>query len=291
MLIAAALVPGTVLLVPGAGGREDGVTDVIRDASTTVVAAMFHRGVDRVVVIAPARLDRHLVTGWKAGLGDVGVGDGEVRWPLPERRAAAHAPGGSAHLGDEVRAAVGARRAGSDTPSAGPAPLIVSAVGSAALALVAHAMPDDWAGDLEILEVREPGPGARTAASRAEELRERGRALLRTRPHDALGLVVAGSLSARAGEDAPLAPDDRAPGLDRAVAADLLDGGAEARGRLGELDPQLAADLGMSGWAPWQVLVGACGACGAVQVERAWAERCVGVVHVAASWRCAESAA
>ena len=277
MLIAAALVPGTVLLVPGAGGREDEATDVIRDAATAAVAAMFRQGVDRVVVIAPARLDRHLVTGWQTGLGDVGIGDGQVRWPLPARPAA----------GSTAR----------------PAPVVVSAVGSAVLALATHAMPEAWAGELEVLEVREPdrrrrsGPptpvvsGARTGASRAEGLRERGRALLRSDPHDALGLIVAGSLSARNGEDAPLAADDRAPGLDRAIAADLLDGGVEARWRLGELDAQLAADLGMSGWAPWQVLVGACGAFGAVEVERARADRCLGVVHVSASWRCAAVAA
>ena len=291
MLIAAALVPGTVLLVPGAGGREDEATDVIRDAATAAVEAMFRRGVDRVVVIAPAPVDRHLVTGWKAGLGDVGIGDGQVRWPLPEWRELGRNPGRSAHVDDAVRAAAGLRDIDSDAPGGGPVPLIVSAVGSAALALAAHAMPDRWAGALEMLEVREPGRGARTVASRAEELRERGRVLLRSAPHDALGLIVAGSLSARNGEDAPLAADDRAPGIDRAVAADLVDGGADARGRLGELDPQLAVALGMSGWAPWQVLVGACGAVGAVEVERARVDRCLGVLHVSASWRCAEVAA
>ncbi|MHB1489856.1 MAG: class III extradiol ring-cleavage dioxygenase family protein [Cellulomonas sp.] len=288
MLIAAALVPGTVLLVPGAGGRDDEATDVIRHAATAAVGAMFRQGVDRVLVIAPARVDRHLVTGWQAGLGDVGIGDGQVRWPLPARPEAGHDPGRSAHVDVEVRAVAGQRGLDSHSSGARPAPQIVSALGSAALALVAHTMPDGWAGDLEVLEVREPGRGARTSALRAEELRERGRALLRSGPHDALGLVVAGSLSARNGEDAPLAADDRAPGLDGAVAADLLDGGAEARRRLGELDPDLAADLGMSGWAPWQVLVGACGALGAVEVDRVHVDRCHGVVHVSASWRCTE---
>ncbi len=47
----------------------------------------------------------------------------------------------------------------------------------------------------------------------------------------------------------------------------------------------------MSGWAPWQVLVGACGVLGAVEVEAARADRCLGVVHVSASWRCTEVAA
>lgn len=288
MLIAAALIPGTVLLVPGAGGRDDEATDVIRHAATGAVEAMLRLGVDRVVVIAPAQVDRHLVTGWQAGLGDVGIGDGQVRWPLPARPEVGHDPGRSAHVDVEVRAVAGLRGLESHSSGARPVPQIVSAVGSAALALVAHAMPDDRAGDLEILEVREPGRGARTGTPRAEELRERGRALLRSGSHDALGLVVAGSLSARNGQDAPLAADDRAPGLDGAVVADLLDGGAEARRRLGNLDPDVAADLGMSGWAPWQVLVGACGALGTVEVERAHVDRCHGVVHVSASWRCAE---
>jgi hypothetical protein len=165
----------------------------------------------------------------------------------------------------------------------------VSAVASAVLTMTEHLSPDSWPGALEVLEVREPRPGARTAASRVEELRAQGRALARADRDENLGLVVAGSLSARNGPEAPLAADDRAPGADRDVAELLVDGGREARRRLGDLDPDAAGDLGMSGWAPWQVLVGACRQVDKVEVDDVARIRSLGVVHVAASWRCTEA--
>lgn len=71
------------------------------------------------------------------------------------------------------------------------------------------------------------------------------------------GLVVVGSGSARHGPDAPLADDPRAPDHDARVLADLADAGPDALARLAADDADLARELAVRGWAPWQVLVGA----------------------------------
>jgi hypothetical protein len=286
MLIAAALVPGTVLLVPGAGGRDEDELAAVQDAAAAAIGTMFRSGVDRVVVVAPGRVDRHLAAGWRAGLGEVGIADDQVRWPLPARSTPASSvvrgPGDAPVAG--TSGAPGGRGTGTGVDL-----VTVSAVASAVLTMTEHLSPDCWAGALEVLEVREPRPGARTAASRVEELRAQGRALARTDGDENLGLVVAGSLSARNGPEAPLAADDRAPGADRDVAELLVDGGGEARRRLGDLDPDVAGELGMSGWAPWQVLVGACRQVHRVEVDDVATIRSLGVVHVTASWRCTEA--
>ena len=83
-----------------------------------------------------------------------------------------------------------------------------------------------------------------------------GRALVDDGP---TGLVVVGSGSGRHGPDAPLADDPRAPEHDARVLADLTDAGPAARARIAADDADLAAELAVRGWAPWQVLVGATG--------------------------------
>lgn len=85
-------------------------------------------------------------------------------------------------------------------------------------------------------------------------LRGAGSALVERAP---TALVVVGSPSGRHGPDAPLPDDPRAPAYDDAVLADLADAGPRARARLVALDPALAAELAVTGWAPWQVLAGA----------------------------------
>lgn len=74
---------------------------------------------------------------------------------------------------------------------------------------------------------------------------------------DRTALLLVGSLSARRGPDGPLPTDDRAPGLEDAVLADLVDAGPEALARLADVPARLAADLAVSAWGPWQVLAGA----------------------------------
>jgi hypothetical protein len=66
-----------------------------------------------------------------------------------------------------------------------------------------------------------------------------------------VALLVLGDGSARRTVKAPGYLDERAEPFDAAVAAGL------AAGRLPELDAELAFELMASGWAPWQVLVGA----------------------------------
>lgn len=255
MLTAIALVPGTALLVPGAGGRCDAEMVEVRSAALDAVRAVLSAGTRRVVVVAPGAMDRYLPDAWRASLGAAGVTRSLVGWSMPERRGAG-----------------GAR---------GP---VTSTVTSAALALVAHAAAGPAGRAVEDLavEVLEVSAGA----SRAADLQSRGRDLTRPRDPDLdVGLVVVGCLSARDGERAPLAPDVRASGVDAALAADLADGGPEARARIAALPGEVADELGISGWAPWQVLVGACGPTVRVAPGTVHTDSHLGVTYVSASWR------
>ncbi len=69
-------------------------------------------------------------------------------------------------------------------------------------------------------------------------------------------LLVLGEGSPANGPHAPLPQDDRAPAFDAAVADLVRDGDVSA---LGALDAHLATALGVTGWAPWQVLASAAG--------------------------------
>ena len=272
MITAVALVPGTALLVPGVAGRHGEVMGAIREAAVAAVSAVLDTGVHRVVVVAPGGEDRHLVDRWTASLGSVGVAESFLAWPMPT-----WAP-----------ARVGAR---APSPDAG-AP-IVSAIGSAALALVTHVAGAGCLESLEILEVREAIADQGEGADRARQLRRLGRELARSeqRASGAVGLVVAGCLSARNGPSAPRAHDDRAPAVDRAIAADLTDGGPAARARLAAVPEQLAASLGISGWAPWQVMVGACGPAVLVAGGATATDGQLGVEYLVTSWRLLEPTA
>jgi hypothetical protein len=70
---------------------------------------------------------------------------------------------------------------------------------------------------------------------------------------DPVGLLILGDGSHRHGERAVGRPDPRATAFDDAVHAALLAADTDA---LLALDPDLAADLGAVGRAPWQVLAG-----------------------------------
>jgi hypothetical protein len=112
-------------------------------------------------------------------------------------------------------------------------------------------------------------------------------------PHDAAALgrdiaagpepaavVIAGDGSARRGPKAPGYEDVRAHPFDAAVTAALA--AADTRA-LAELDPVLAADLMVSGRAPWQVLAAACRD-GLWSAELGYAGDPFGVHYVVARW-------
>ncbi|HEY0187148.1 MAG TPA: hypothetical protein VGC67_06640 [Cellulomonas sp.] len=142
-------------------------------------------------------------------------------------------------------AGVPARLVGEHGPAGAPAPDVPASV---ALALLAAA---GCRAEPVVLEIGRD-------ASDATTLRERGRALAGTHGRDLLVLVV-GSLSAREGVDAPLAVDPRADAVDAAL-RHALAAGPDALAEV--LDAHAAllrpgpGGLDVSGWGPWQVLLG-----------------------------------
>ncbi|MBF0686599.1 MAG: hypothetical protein IR158_02375 [Cellulomonas sp.] len=226
MLVAAALVPDTVLLLPGAAGRgpDDPELVALRSAATTAVARAVERA-PRVVVVAPGPVDRSVTGVVHAGAGAAGVPDHLLAGEVP-RVLLGRAPGGPADV---------------------PGPPGTGAATGVRLALEAG-VP---ASRLHVVEV---APGG------AAPLRELGGSTTSDGP---TALVVVGSGAARHGHDAPLPHDDRAAAVERELLAALRAGGASARDALAGLDVAQAVALGVTGWAPWQVLVGALDAGGA----------------------------
>lgn len=257
MLVAAALVPDTVLLLPGAAGgaSDEPALVALREAALAAVAAAVP-GAARVVVVAPGRSDRSVAGDVRPGAAAVGVPDGLLAWPVPTLRLAPP-PGGPA-------------------PVAGP-PGVPSAVALQLLARAVGRVDDDRTHAVEV--------GGRDA----RELRDLGARVCTDGP---TALVVVGSGSARHGPDAPLADDPAAPALDAALARALTTGGAGARDVLADLDAATADALAVSGWAPWQVLVGALDAAGgAPRASGGRADVWRGAAHAAACWRVAAGAA
>ncbi len=261
VLVAAALVPDTVLLLPGAaGGASDDPGLVrLRDAALAAVRAAVAPagapGTDarpRVVVVAPGRADRSATGDVPLGAAAAGVPDRLLAWPVPTLRLAA-APGG---------------------PPPVPGPLGVPASVGARLALRVGA---------DVRHVVE------VASRDAAALREAGARLCADGP---TALVVVGSGSARHGPDAPLADDPAARPVDAALAAALTGAGRDARDLLADLDGARAQALAVSGWGPWQVLVGALDASGGVPRAEGAAHADVwrGAAHGAACWRVAPGA-
>ncbi|GIG33941.1 hypothetical protein [Cellulomonas oligotrophica] len=230
MLVHAALVPDTALLVPGVAGRHEpaGLADLRAAALAAVAEGVEAARGGRLVVVAPrAGTDDRAPAGRvRAGLGAAGVPDALLGWPVPDLP-------------------VVAPPAGVDLPVAGPSVGVPAAV---ALHLVAAASPADPPADVVVVEV------ARDAAApaRAADLRALGAACAADAP---TALVVVGSGSARHGPHAPLADEPDAPAWDDALHAALA--GPGARDALAGLDRGACARLAVSGWAPWQVLVGA----------------------------------
>ncbi|GIG38515.1 hypothetical protein [Cellulomonas phragmiteti] len=225
MLVVAALVPDTVLLLAGAAGRgPDDATLVALRTSALAAVARAVAGATRTVVVAPGAVTRSVAGPVRAGAAAAGVPD---------------------HL------LVGGATDVLLVPAAGAAPALPGAPGSGTvvglrLALAAGAAP----AGLHLLEVA-PGEPA--------ELRALGAATTSSGP---TALVVVGSGSARHGDGAPLPADDEATTVDGALLAACTSGGRAARDALADLDAGVARRLAATGWAPWQVLVGALDATG-----------------------------
>ncbi|CAN5300028.1 class III extradiol dioxygenase subunit B-like domain-containing protein [soil metagenome] len=257
-MVAASLVPATALLVPGAAGRAEVLVD-LRARALDAVAALLAARPEDVVVVAPGPADREVDGPVRASLGSAGVPDARLSWSI----RAEHPASLSAQVGAPV----------------------VGVAASVGLLLLARS---GWVGPVRVVEVGPPGtaPAAGATTDRGADLRGLGSRLAGTGAAaggSRVGLLVVGSLSARHGPDAPLADDERAPAYDAAVVADLADGGPAARDRLRSLDEGVAGELAVSGWGPWQVLLGAVGD-HAVEAVVLAASAPFGAQHVAATW-------
>lgn len=97
-----------------------------------------------------------------------------------------------------------------------------------------------------------------------------------------VGLLVMGDGSACRGRTDPMPYDPRGEAIDDAAARALA--GADPGGLL-DLDVPLAADLGMTGRAPWQVLAGAAQATGGAWKGELYHEAApFGVTYLVARW-------
>lgn len=246
MFVAAALVPDTALLVPGAGGAAD-AGSALRGAALEAVGQVARDAIaesGRVVVVAPGHRPRAVTGAVRASLGAAGVPDEALGWPP----------------------------AGMGLPRVGvPASVAV-------LLLARYGMRPAEVQEVVADQSVPDGSGA--------QLRTLGASLVERVP---TALVVVGSPSGRHGPHAPLADDPRAPAYDDAVLADLADAGPGARARLTALDPALAAALAVTGWAPWQVLLGAVRTTPAVGtlLQR---HLLAGATHAVLTWRNADLA-
>ncbi len=238
MLAVAALVPDTVLLVPGAGGSAD-VVPALRAAALQAVDDVVAAGLDTVVVVAPGPVDRALGGTVRTTLGAAGVPDHLLGWSV------------------------------TDVPLEGTGPATAVVPTLVALHLLTRTGRTRGVRAVEVTRAR----GARGLA-------DLGRSLVADGP---TGLVVVGSGSARHGPAAPLAEDPRAPAFDARVLADLTDAGVDARARVAADDPDLADELAVRGWAPWQVLVGAAGA-GPIRARVLATSTALGAQHAVLVW-------
>lgn len=83
MLVAAALVPDTALLVEGVAGQADPVHELLAPAMAAITQVMASEP-EVVVVVAPGASDRVLGGTVSTSLAAAGVPDAWVRWPIEE---------------------------------------------------------------------------------------------------------------------------------------------------------------------------------------------------------------
>lgn len=227
--------PDTVLVVPGAAGRADPGAG-LRAAALAAVRAAAVRAeaaepAGTILVVAPGHRDRDLPHPVATGLGAAGLPENEPRATSTRADAAL----GRADDVTEGRADAAPGRAG--------------VAASVALVLLRAAGVD---APVDVVEI------ARTPTGVGHDARAL-RAFGRDRAASVTLLVAVGSLSARHGPDAPLADDPRAPVVDDRLLAALADGPAALAGVLAEVGAAGAGELAVSGWAPWQVALGALG--------------------------------
>ncbi|HWS58832.1 MAG TPA: hypothetical protein VN257_09850, partial [Actinotalea sp.] len=205
MLLAAALVPQTALLVPGAAGRAEVLT-AERRAVLEAVADLVATGPDRVVLVVPGAV-RPVTGRLRPTLAAASIDDDRLGWPVPVLGVPSADPARGAAPALAVGPPVAPTVAGTAAPAAGPdEPAVVDDVAAAVgLHLLARA---GWRGPVGVV-------GASADADPAG----RGRAL--AAGPQRVALLLCASLSARRGPGAPLAEDDRAPAFDDAVLADL----------------------------------------------------------------------
>jgi len=273
MLVAAALVPDTALVVPGASGRDD-VAAHLRAAAVGAVRRAL-QDADRVVVVAPRAPRPRSVPGG-ARSGDGTPPEAPAVALVGDVRISLTAEGVPDHLRTAAGAVAHAPRT-LELPGAGLPDDRVGAVdGPAAVGLF---LLDEagWTGPTSVVTV------ARSAAG--DVLRGIGAALATTAGR--LALVVVGSASGRHGPDGPLADDAAALPFDEALLADLQTADVGARARLAALSGQVGAALAVTGLAPWHVLVGAVAPGASVEAD-VTGYVLLGAQHVVGSWRIGE---
>lgn len=270
MLVAAALVPETALLVPGVSGADDvlpGLRSIVLAAVGDLVAAR----PDRVVVVAAAHPSRPDAVGHGHRRG--GRHDSEVVRPpeavrepeVVHRTGPLHPTLGAAGLDDA--------RLGWSFPARSGSAEVRDVAPAVGLHLLARG---GWDGATEVVVVP---PDARLARRVGGDLTAGRTALL-----------LVGSLSARRGPDGPLPDDERAAEVDERVLADLSALGgpddaadAAARRRLTQLTAATASELAISAWAPWQVLCAATDG-GRWRSTQRWVGAPFGATYAVVSW-------
>lgn len=270
MLVAAALVPDTALLVPGASGRSDPAAELREAATAAVGRAVEHA--DRVVVVAPGRAARRTPGATPAGStgpgGSAHAVAGTTNLPAVAVVGQVRATLAAAGIPDQVLAQVP------------PADLVVPEEAAARLGLTDRAsVPTAVALRLLAATGREAAHAVETCGSDGVALRALGSSLVGGRTRTAL--VVVGSASGRHGPDAPLADDPEALAYDDALVHALRSGDSAAREQIAALDPLRAEALAVTGWGPWQVLVGATAAEVRADVE---GRVLLGAQHVVGTW-------
>jgi hypothetical protein len=226
VLVTAALLPETLLLLPGTAGAAT-VLEAERAAAREAVRRVLSARPERVVVVTcPPRSAADVV----------------LRHPLLPTATAAGIP--------DERSVRRTTPTAPEASAASDATVVQDPGASVGLALLAE---QGWAGPTDALLLADgPRDPAVLRALGAEEAAD-----------GATALLLLGALSARRGPDAPLPDDPRAAAVDEQLERDLVSLDPAAVARLADHDPQLAAELAVSAWAPWQVLLGAAGANGA----------------------------
>lgn len=253
MLVAAAVCPCPPLLVPDVAAGAAPELDALRSACADAVGLLAAARPDVLVAVGPAEASGRGVfpAGTPGSFRPFGVA-------LDVRLGRAREGGGEAAAGSPGPAA--APPAGADQGRVLPPSLAVAAW-----------LLRGWnGGQVTGLGVGEPLEPERCAAE--------GRTLAASAPRVAMLVMGDGSTSRTV--KAPGYLDERAVGFDAAVAGALATADTDT---LARLDPDIAAQLGAAGRAPWQLLAGAA-AGGGLSGELLYEAAPYGVGYFVAAW-------